>query len=83
MTFRKIVDNGYIVAVGKGNTGLPISGEEYEGILAVIQSKPPAANNTDYRLREDLIWEPYEAEPAPEPDPSPDELLNILMGETT
>lgn len=80
MTFRKIVEDGYLVAVCNGNTGLPISDEEYTRILAVIQDKPPMTNNTDYRLREDLTWEPYEVAPVPESDPSPDELLDILMG---
>lgn len=83
MTHYKIVENGYILSIGTvdGPTDRAISEAEYNEIMAVIRSKPPATETTDYRLREDLTWEAFEVEP-PDPDPelNDDELLNILMG---
>lgn len=87
MMFFKMIEDGYITAIGKGTKGTKgteITEAEYGEILAVIRSKPKETEATDYRLRENLTWEEYEVEP-PDPDPDIDdaELLTILMGGTT
>lgn len=79
MKYYKQISNGYIVCIGTGG-GTEITEDEYNEILSVIHSKPPATETTDYRLREDLTWEEYEIPPMPEPEPDAEEILNILMG---
>ena len=83
MRYYKIIDNGYILMIGIGNGGEEITEEEYNEILAVILAKPQATDTTDYRLKTDLTWEPYEVEPIdPETEElAEDETLSILMGE--
>lgn len=84
MAYWKLIDAGYVVAVGTGAGNTKITEAEYSAILAVIHEKPSAVGTTDYRLREDLTWEAYEVEP-PEADPDVDdaEALNILLGGAT
>ena len=85
MAFYKIVEGGYLLSIGQTNreTEHEISEAEYNTILSVIRSKPPATETTDYRLREDLTWEEYPVDPPdPDPDINDDELLDILMGVT-
>ena len=80
MRFFKIINNGYIEAIGKGNSGTEITKEEYTEILSVIQNKPPRTETKDYRLKTDLTWEEYDREPDPEPEPTAEEALSILLG---
>ena len=83
MRYYKLLDNGYITSVGTGGRGgEEITESEYNEIREVISSKPTATETMDYRLREDLTWEPYEVEP---PEPAEDELddaeaLEIILG---
>lgn len=80
MRFYKVINGEYITEIGTGLNGEEITESEYNEILTLIQNKPPRTETTDYRLKTDLTWEPYEVEP--EPDiPSAEELLEILMGE--
>ena len=83
MAYFKITDNGYILSIGQTDreTEHEITEEEYNTILSVIKSKPPATETTDYRLREDLTWEEYPVDP-PDPDPDIDdsEVYDILFG---
>jgi len=81
MRFLKIIEGGFILAIGTGNGGTEITEVEYNTILSVIRTKPPTTETNDYRLREDLTWEEYPVDP-PDPDPEIDdsELLDILMG---
>lgn len=83
MRYFEVIENGYILAIGQGNGHIEIDEDRYNTILSVIRSKPPRTETTDYRLKVDLTWEPYEVEP-PDPDPDIDdsELLDILMGVT-
>lgn len=60
MRYYKIIENGYITAVGTGGGGTTISKMEYNQILAVIQQKPARTTTTDFRLKESLTWEEYE-----------------------
>ena len=78
--FYKITESDYITAIGKGDSGEEITKAEYNEILSVIRNKPPRTATTDYRLKTNLTWESYEIEPTPEPDPTPEEALSILLG---
>lgn len=80
MRHYKVTDNGYILSVGTGNNGQEITETEYNEIMSVIQNKPMTTETTDYMLKEDLTWEAYQIEPV-EPEPTTEELLNILTGE--
>lgn len=81
MRYYKLISDGYILSIGTGNGGTEITEAEYNEILAVIHTKPTATETTDYRLREDLTWEPFEIDP-PDQDPeiNDEEALNILLG---
>ena len=81
MKYYKIVENGYLPAIGTDCGGVEITEEEYNEIKAILPTKPAATETTDYRLRDDLTWEEYEIDP-PDPDPEldGDEALAILLG---
>ena len=84
MRYYKNVDNGYILAIGTGNGGTEITEAEYNKILSVIQTRPQSTETTDYRLRVNLTWEPYDIEPEPEEDEIDEsEALEILLGGST
>ena len=80
MRYFKQISDGYILAVGTGAGGTEIAEAEYDQILAVIRAKPPRTETEDYRLREDLTWEAFAVEPAPEAELDDTEALNILLG---
>ena len=83
MRFYKDIQDGYIVAIGTGGSGVEITEAEYEFILAVIQNKPARTETTDYHLLENLTWQEYERiDPQPDDDEeaAPDEVLQILLG---
>lgn len=70
MRFYKIINNGYLIAVGNGSGGTEITEAEYNNLLSVIHNKPTTPEGYDYRLREDSTWELYEL---PEPEPEDEE----------
>ena len=72
MRYYKTIDNGYILSVGTGNSGVEITESEYAEILATIRNKPTAREGYDYWLKTDLTWEEY-ALPPVEPEPLTDE----------
>lgn len=80
MRYIKIVDNGYILGIGTGNSGNEITEDEYNEILSVIRNKPQDTETVGYRLKTDLTWESYEKEPQPEPDLSAEEIVDIIFG---
>ena len=86
MRHYKLIEGNYIVAIGTGGGGVEITEAEYNGIMAVIRSKPPRTETTDYRLKTDLTWEEYErpVDPdPPEPEPSDEdkaEAYDIITG---
>lgn len=67
MRYSKKLLNSYITAIGTGYGGEEITEDEYNAILAVIQSRPTAAGK-GYRLKTDLTWEDYDLPPQPEPE---------------
>lgn len=78
--YKQIMD-GYIVSIGIGNGGTEIAEPEYNEIMTAIQNKPEATETTDYQLKTDLTWEPFEIEPVIDPDIGDAEALNIILGE--
>ncbi len=79
--FFKTEENDYIICVGTGIAGEEITEEEYNIILASIESAPKAPSGYEYRLRaSDLEWELVELPPEPEPELDPEEALSILLG---
>lgn len=65
MRFYKIINNGYLVAIGNGSGGVEITETEYNSILGIIHNKPTAPEGYDYRLKDTLEWELYELPPMP------------------
>ena len=57
MRYYKMIENGYIIAIGIGFDDVEITAEEYAAILEIIKTKPVAENGYAYRLKEDLTWE--------------------------
>lgn len=72
--------DGYIISIGTGNAGEEISEEYFNEVLSVIKQKPARTATTDFRLKEDLVWEEYEHDPDPEPEPTAEEVVDILLG---
>lgn len=65
--YFKVVENGYIEAVGIGYNTPQITESEYNEIMTVIQNCPHAEGK-GYRLRTDLTWEEYDIPPVPPKD---------------
>lgn len=80
MRYYKVINNGYINMVGTGVGGTAITEPEYNEIMTAIQNKPEATETTDYLLKADLTWEPFEIEPVADPDIDDYEALNIILG---
>ena len=81
MRYYKLIDSGYILAIGTGNGGEEITAAEYDEIMTLIHNKPVETETIKYRLKTDLTWEQYEVDP-PEPSDEIDdsEALEILLG---
>lgn len=80
MRYYKLIEDGYVTAIGTGAGGVEILVDEYATILTTIQNKPTAEEGYDYRLKEDLTWELVEV-PIVEPtddEISGDELLDMI-----
>ena len=61
MRYYKIIENGYITAIGTGDgSGTDITEQEYNAIMDIIRNKPERTENSDFRLKQDLTWEEYE-----------------------
>jgi hypothetical protein len=81
MRYYKLVEDGYITAIGTGGGGVEITEQEYNEIMTVIQNKPPRTETTDFRLKTDLTWEEYDRPPEPEDEEVDDgEALDIITG---
>lgn len=66
---NKVINNGYVVAIGTGIDGADIDELEYNEILTAIKNKPTdTPDGFQYKLRaDDLEWELVENPPAPDP----------------
>ena len=81
MRYYKLIENGYITAIGTGGSGTEITDAEYNQIMAAIRQKPERTETTDFRLKADLTWEEYSRPPEPEPDEiDAEEALRIITG---
>ena len=82
MRYYKIIDNGYLTAIGTGNGGTEITEEEYNSLLEHIRNCPSAEEGYGYRLKEDLTWELYELPiiDDSENEISGDELMTMIEG---
>ena len=82
--YYKIVDeNGYISGFGTNGSDnmTAITGEEYNSLVTMFSNRPTAEEGHAYILRDDpREWVLIEVPPDPEPDPTPEEALNILLG---
>ena len=69
--YYKIIDNGYIQAIGTGSpppTGEVIDRAEFNYLLEAMQSRPIPDDGSDFRLATDLMWEQYELPAVDGPD---------------
>lgn len=57
MNFYKVIEDGYIVAIGTNLGGVAIEKTEYDELMDIIQNKPVALDDHDYRLNTNLEWE--------------------------
>lgn len=83
MRYYKQTINGYIASVGIGFGCTEITEEEYAEIILAIYAKPAVTEDIDYRLKENLTWEPYELELV-ELEPTEEDYAtvgHILIGE--
>lgn len=79
--WTKVIENGYIIAVGANLIGTEITEEEYNEILSAVALRPHSEGK-GYRLKEDLTWEEYDLPvPSEDDDISDEEALAIIMGD--
>ena len=79
MRYYKIIEDGYLTAIGTGVGGVEITEEEHNSLLTHIRNCPTAEEGYGYRLKEDLTWELYELPIIPENDEiSSDELMTMI-----
>lgn len=84
--YYKVIDNGYIIGIGThGNdTVTPITNDEYNSIVSIINTRPTPPIGYKYMLRADsLEWELVELPPAPDPgkeEIEDSEALDIILG---
>lgn len=83
MRYYKLINDGYVISIGKGGLqGVEITKEEYDSIRNVI-STAPSEDGYNFRLKEDMTWEKIVAEVA-EVDATTDaeyvEACKILLG---
>lgn len=76
----KTIEDGFITSIGTGAGQVEITQEEYDSILAVIQSRPIPDAGFDYRLREDMTWELVERPIDDDPELSEQEAMDIILG---
>ena len=70
MAYKKVISDGFVVAIGTNIIGEDITESEYQMLLSVIRNKPAASDYHDHKLRADTLeWELVELPPMPEPEP--------------
>lgn len=86
MNYCIIESDGFIV--GTASSEHPFQKNVSEGdanaIKQIFAEKPVAPDGYDYMLRADTLeWELVELPPMPEPEPTAEELLDIILGGAT
>ena len=67
--YSKIIEDGYILAVGTGILGEEITESEYNEILSLVHNRPTPPSGFDYKLKADtLTWELVELPPIDDTD---------------
>lgn len=56
MNYFKIIEDGYIISIGKTAGKGNISKEEYDEIKQVLINAPTAPEGYAYKLKENLTW---------------------------
>lgn len=82
MRYYKTVEDGLIVAVGKGAGNIEITEEEYTKLMALVKDRPAAPEGFEYALTEEAKWELCEIPAVKDPELSDGEALKIIMGGT-
>lgn len=77
--YMKVVINGHILAIGKGEGGTEITETQYNTILSKLSDKPTDVEGYRWLLTENLEWEQSELPPF-EADISDSEALGIITG---
>ena len=57
MNFYKVIEDGYIVAIGTNIGGVEIEKTEYDKLMDIIRNAPVASDDYDYKLTTNLEWE--------------------------
>ena len=68
MRYFKIENDGIILAIGTGRSGVEISASEYNEVLTALENRPETPDGFGCRLKNDLTWELYELPPVTEED---------------
>lgn len=80
MDYMKCISGDYIVSLHLVNGNGNIDKIEYDELKELFQNRPIATEGYQYMLRADsLEWEMVEA--PPEPEPTAEEALSIMLGE--
>jgi len=77
--YMKVVINGHILAIGKGEGGTEITEAQYNTILSKLSDKPADIEGHRWLLTESLEWELAELPPVGN-DISDSDALNIIIG---
>ncbi len=84
MAYKKVISDGFVVAVGTNIIGEDITESEYQMLLTIIGNKPIPPYNLDYKLRADTLeWQLVELPLESGPESSVEakaEAYDILMG---
>lgn len=83
---KAIIEDGYIIVIGKDVAGKEITDEYAAQIMQALSNVPAPEIGYGYRLNENLTWERYIIPPQPEPEePTTEdkaEAYDILLGVT-
>lgn len=80
MNYYKNIEEGYIISMQETDAVMDgrISEEEYNRIISMLDSAPPAPEGYYTALKTDLTWDFLSLPPDPEVPPTPEEILSQL-----
>lgn len=79
MRYYKIIDSGYIAAIGTGCGGTEITKTEFDQLRDLLSNCPVTAGYS-YRLTESLSWESFLTPSNEDEEITPIEALDITVG---